>query len=334
MKNKFFLFIIIVLAASACEKAFIEKAPNASDRLAVFDEFWKIFNEKYAMFEFKGVDWEALKEQNRPKINENTTDEELFEIMGDMVIALRDAHSNLSDLERDTIKSFDILAGFPTNFDIRSITNYIDTTNLKFIGKGILYEMLPDNIGYMWIQSFDVEITDADINEVLGIFKDTKGLIIDVRQNTGGDPSGAARLASHLTDKEAYLGFERFKTGPASGDFSDSDIDIRPASGELYTKPIAVLTDRFSYSATTTFIYYTNPLVHVSFIGGRTGGGSGSTADGFLSNGWSYSLSTSEFIDWEGRHLDDGFDPDIMVNLDTTDLTKDEIIERAIEELQ
>ncbi len=94
------------------------------------------------------------------------------------------------------------------------------------------------------------------------------------------------------------------------------------------------MTDRYCYSASTTFAYSTNPLSNVTFIGQRTGGGSGSVADGFLANGWHWSLSTSEFIDHLGNHLDDGFDPDIPVLLDLDDNTKDEVIERAILELQ
>ena len=78
---------------------------------------------------------------------------------------------------------------------------------------------------------------------------------------------------------------------------------------KFYTKPVMVLTNGLCYSATTTFIYQSNPLPHVKYIGSRTGGGSGSVAGGFLSNGWKYSLSTSEFIDHEGKHLGRWFRP-------------------------
>ena len=84
----------------------------------------------------------------------------------------------------------------------------------------------------------------------------------------------------------------------------------------------------------TTFLYSTAPIARFKTIGQRTGGGSGSVADGYLANGWYWSLSTSEFIDHLDRHLDDGIDPDISVALDLNDMTKDEIIERAILELQ
>ena len=100
----FFSFLI-----ASCEKAFVEPAPNGNNQVEIFEEFWNIFNEKYAMFDFKGVDWQAEYERNRPLVNENTTDAELFEIMGNMVLKLRDGHSDLTDFSRDSIKSFDIL---------------------------------------------------------------------------------------------------------------------------------------------------------------------------------------------------------------------------------
>ena len=339
MQKYIFGFIaLITLSFTACEKAFIKPAPNGQHQLEVFDEFWNAFNDKYAMFDFKGVDWQAAYNSNRALIDENTSNEALFEIMGDMVLSLRDGHSDLTDFSRDSIKTFDILKGEPLNFNgdiFISHLNDIKTEDFQFfMAENSAYAMLKDNIGYILIPTFDAELTDEEIDRVLTHFKDTEGLIIDVRNNTGGDPAGASRLARHLTDKEVSTGFERFKTGPGKNDFSDSPAFNRPAEGQIYTKPVMVLTNGLCYSATTTFIYQTNPLDHVIFIGSRTGGGSGSVADGFLSNGWKYSLSTSEFIDHEGRHLDDGFDPDIKVQLDETDTSKDELIERAIAEIK
>jgi C-terminal processing protease CtpA/Prc len=132
-----------------------------------------------------------------------------------------------------------------------------------------------------------------------------------------------------------YTGFERFKVGPQSDDFADSHVTLQPtSSSNKFLKPVAVLTDRNVYSASTTFLYSVRPIDQFTTIGQRSGGGSGSVADGYLANGWKWSLSTSEFIDDLGRHLDDGVDPAIPVALDTMVTTMDEVIERAIVELQ
>ena len=337
MKKYIFSLILFSLFISSCEKAFIEAAPNGSNQEEVFEEFWTTFNEKYAMFEFKGVDWQAEYDRIRPTISSNTSDAELFEIMGGMVQNLRDGHSDLTDLSRDSIKGFDILKGAPLNFNFESWVPYLNsikTEELQFFqDSNSVYTTIEGNIGYIFIPTFNVDLPEDEINTILTHFKDTKGLIIDVRLNTGGSPEAATRLAGHFTDKEIATGFERFKIGPGANDFKDSPATSIPASENIYLKPVMVLTNGLCYSATTTFIYQTNPLPQVKYIGSRTGGGSGSVADGFLSNGWKYSLSTSEFIDHEGRHLDDGFDPDIEVFMDDDNIEVDEVIQRAIEEL-
>jgi len=337
MKKYILSLVLFSFLMASCEKAFIETAPNGSNQEEVFEEFWTTFNEKYAMFDFKGVNWQAEYDRNRPLVSVNTSDAELFEIMGNMVTKLRDGHSDLTDFSRDTIKTFDILGDIPLNFNFESWVPYINTLKteelLFFQDSNSVYTTLEGNIGYIFIPTFNVDLPEEEINTILTHFKDTKGLIIDVRLNGGGSPEASTRLAGHFTAKEIVTGFERFKIGPGANDFKDSPATSIPASENIYLKPVMVLTNRLCYSATTTFIYQTNPLDHVKYIGSRTGGGSGSVADGFLANGWKYSLSTSEFIDHEGRHLDDGFDPDIEVFMDDMNIEVDEVIQRAIEEI-
>lgn len=328
---KLSLYVVLFLGILSCEQIAFEPQPG-SDNAAVFDEFWNTFNEKYAMFEAKNVDWQQLYNENRSKIDNNSTQQELFTVMGEMLLMLRDGHSALFDNENGNAAIFDIEEGFPTNLDEEVIANNYLQGNQRELG-GFIYTTLPGNIGYVIFRDFLVEITDDEVNQILTELQDTDGLILDVRGNGGGDPFGAGLLASHFTTTAIDAGFERFKTGPGANDFSDSPFLLKPTSGVSYTKPVAVLTNRLCYSATTTLLYLMDPMPHVTFIGGRTGGGSGSVADGQLINGWYYALSVSEFIDAKGRNLDDGVDPDILVNLDESDATRDEIIERALQEL-
>ena len=66
-----------------------------------------------------------------------------------------------------------------------------------------------------------------------------------------------------------------------------------------------------------------------------TGGGGGMPNGGQLPNGWTYRFSISQLLDLDGNnYAEDGVPPDILVSFDWTDLTKDEIIERAIQEIE
>ena len=335
MKNKIIIAFcsILFLSFTACEKLALEPNPSV-DNISIYEEYWKLFNEKYAMFEPKQVDWQNLYNITRPLVNNQISPDSLFTILGSMTIALRDGHTVLIDHEKGVGAFFNLEAGYPNNLDETIITQNYLTGNVQTAGDGLTYTTLNNGeIGYIAYRDFEKEVTTEYMNTILEALKDTKGIILDVRGNGGGDPSYAQLMASHFTENPTYIGYEQFKTGPAKNDFSRSDLTLQPTDGTKYLKPLMVLTNRQCYSATTTLIYSLNPLPQVKFIGGRTGGGSGSVADGQLANGWYYSLSTSEFIDYQDRHLDDGFDPDINVALDSMDMTKDELIERAIQEI-
>ncbi len=338
------LFLTIVLFLS-CESTFMEPDPGTSNR-DIFNEYTNIVKQKYAMLEFKNVDIVELQSKIGATITENTTQAELFNALGSITLSLRDGHSTIQ--KEDTLIGYDFTEGYPPGFDIEILNNnYIATsTNSqmnRITAEGdeeiiiAVYGNLPqdEQLAYLRIPSWDVIITDEQIENIFASFANAKGLIFDIRQNTGGNPVLATKFASYLTNDVVFIGEERFKTGPDANDFSNSKAFLKPANSEVrFTRPVAVLTDRYCYSASTTFVASVNPLERVTIIGQRTGGGSGSVGDGYLANGWKWSLSTSEFIDYQNNNLDDGFDPDIPVLLDLQTTDKDEVIERAIMELQ
>lgn len=336
MKTPLLYLAVSLLFLNACQQALEESVVPQSEQLALFDEFTQVFGEKYAMFESKGVNWEALAQEQRSKITMSTTEEELFDLMGEMVLQLRDGHTVLMDPKRNLARYYDYTKGYPQNFSIDILNSqYVNASFQQVPEAQVTIGILDDNIGYLQIPTFEQVISEEMINWMLRELRDTRGLIVDVRQNSGGDPDGAARLAAHFTDQRVYIGKERFKTSPPPDGFTENPLFLYPSpTGERYLQPIVVLTNRRCFSATTTLIYYLNPLDHVTFIGGRTGGGSSGVADGTLSNGWYFSLSISEFVDWQGRYLDDGFDPDIEVQLNLNDPEKDELLERAMVELR
>src|SRR5437762_13639423 len=63
--------------------------------IAVFDEFCKFFEDRYAFFELRGVDWEGQKDVFRPKVNATTSDDELFSLLRQMIDPLDDHHTSI-----------------------------------------------------------------------------------------------------------------------------------------------------------------------------------------------------------------------------------------------
>jgi C-terminal processing protease CtpA/Prc len=329
--------LILSLIFSSCEKVFMKPNPG-TDNISIYNEYWKLVDEKYAMWENpdKNLDKEAIHNYTQGLVNENLSEDSLFGVLAYIVLQFKDGHTYLADEKNEREVFYDIEALDDINLDQKVVDSIYLKDDYRTIGSTnyLKYKLLEnDQIGYIELRGFGAVYTDPEVDDMLTYFADTKGIVFDIRENGGGDPFMATLFARHFTDKEYYIGDEHFKTGPGPDDFSISKMYLTPAGGVKYTKPVMILTNRLCFSATTLFIYNMTVLPYVKTIGRRTGGGSGSTADYFLANGWYWQMSTSEFIDKDGNHLDNGVDPDINVQLDTLDRSEDEIIERAIQEI-
>lgn len=142
-------------------------------------------------------------------------------------------------------------------------------------------------------------------------------------------------LLERFIDSRTLVAYTLTRNGKGRNDFSDrATFYMNPYEGTRYTKPIMVLIDRGSYSATTFFALSTKAIPNLTLVGDTTGGGGGMPNGGQLPNGWTYRFSISQLLDLDGNtYAEDGVPPDILVSFDWTDLTKDEIIERAIQEI-
>ena len=87
---------LLILSVSLLFKGLIlSGASKATGSVENFDALWNTFNERYAFFELRGVDWKAQYEKYRPKVTKNTTDEELYGLICEMLKPLKDGHVNL-----------------------------------------------------------------------------------------------------------------------------------------------------------------------------------------------------------------------------------------------
>jgi carboxyl-terminal processing protease len=67
-------------------------AQDKNDPELNFEYLWKTYDRNYALFEVKNIDWDALYNVYRPKVNSNTTETELFDIMSELLGNLNDNH--------------------------------------------------------------------------------------------------------------------------------------------------------------------------------------------------------------------------------------------------
>lgn len=322
---KSFIFCLLLINFSSCvtEETFVD-TPEGN-----FEQLWKIIDEQYCFLDYKKIDWDSIHTQYEKRISSNITNEGLFEVLGDMLTELKDGHVNLYSAN-NVARYWKWYEDYPENFSDSIQRNYLGT-DYK-IASGIKYKILDDNIGYIYYESFSDGIGSGNLDEMLNYLAICDGLIIDVRNNGGGTITNATKLAERFTNEKILTGYIRHKTGTGHNDFSDPyPIYLEPSNSIRWQKRVAVLTNRRSFSATNDFVNSMRILPLVTIIGDKTGGGSGLPFTSELPNGWNVRYSSSPHFDSDMNQIEWGIDPDIKVDISTSDYNKgiDTIIERA-----
>lgn len=327
-------FALLILTSQSC----VRGEDYDRDPDAVFQSLWRTIDEHYCFLDYKqqaiGLDWNEVYRRYHAQINEKMSTLQLFEVLSNMLSELRDGHVNLY-CSADVARNWSWKNDYPENFDTELRNRYLGT-DFRIAG-GLKYRILEDNIGYMVYESFSSGIGEGNIGDALHFMRACNGLIIDVRNNSGGDLDNAERLASHFTNEERLIGYITHKTGSGHNDFSQPEPEyLQPSNGLRWQKPCIVLTNRSCYSATNAFVRNMKECPLVTIMGDQTGGGSGLPFVSELSNGWTIRFSACPMFDSKMQHIEFGIQPDIPCSLDTEKAHQgiDTIIEEARTELK
>ena len=302
-----------------------------------FEALWKVVDEHYCFLDYKreaiGVDWNSIYSKYRVRLNNKMTKLQLFEVLSDMLGELKDGHVNLY-CSADVGRNWSWHEDYPVNLSTELRDAYLGTDYR--IASGLKYRILSDNVGYMVYESFQNAIGEGNISDALYYLRSCKGLILDVRGNTGGELTYADRLASHFINQRTLTGYFCHKNGPGHSDFSTPKPEyLEPSDGFRWQKRCIILTNRQCYSSTNTFVRNLKGQPNITIMGDQTGGGSGMPFNSELPNGWVVRFSACPMFDSNMQHIEFGITPDIPCALDSADLMRgiDSIIERARREM-
>ncbi len=297
-----------------------------------FDALWNIINERYCFFEEAakkyGLNWDAVYTKYRPAAMAASDDGELFDIMGEMLRELRDGHVNLTSYYGTTYY-WDWSLDYPLNFSDSIQRNYLGN-DFRY-SNGIKYTILPDKIAYMYVGSFENGLSSNNISVMFRNISEAKGLILDIRNNGGGQLTSAEKLAGHFVRSKTHCGYIQHKTGKGHNDFSSPEPLYIEPEGTIWARPVILLTNRGVYSAANHFVMLMKPLPQVLVIGDTTGGGSGLPLCSTLPNGWTVRFSACPILDINGAHTEFGIAPDKEVHITSEDWNsgRDTMIEEA-----
>jgi len=139
----------------------------------------------------------------------------------------------------------------------------------------------PGNVGYMDMRAFADTIVAADaLANAMTFLSNTDALIIDLRNNRGGEPEMQALLASYFFSERTLL--STFTSDDTSRVHENWTV---PVQGKKYLdKPVYILTSsRVTFSAAEGFSYVMQAFGKAKIVGEKTGGGS-NPADGYIIN--------------------------------------------------
>ncbi len=323
------LLIAALAAMVSCHS--VDKWDN--DPEGNFDALWTIIDRHYCFLDEKGIDWDSVYREYRPRVTPETNSVDLFKICAEMLDELRDGHVNLTGYYATSYyKKW--WSDYPQNYDNRLVDQYY----MHFEGltrNGLTYYILRDSVAYVRYPSFSYSPGENTLDWMLAILSKCPAMVFDIRDNGGGDLTNVEAIGRRFISRRTLAGYITHKTGPGHSDFSEPyAYYFEPAAGRMvWYKPVVILTNRSTFSAANNFASFMHSLDDVRLVGDRTGGGSGIPFNSEIPCGWAVRFSASPVYDAQMRTTEQGIAPDLKVDLDPELALKgtDTMLEAAID---
>jgi len=331
------------LAPIRCER--IDSLPNvctdaldAGDPESLFEVVWHTFNENYAFFELRGIDWSAEYDKWRPRVSAETTDEELLAVLASMMSTLQDNHVVLQAGEFDYSQyrrppEFPLVRHWREQFDSEKpdahfmsflrekYYGYIAQSRQALAGQltsppatgandQLTWGMLPNQVGYLGVMAMAGYAEDEKpqaqfaalsevIDQAIDDLAEARGMIVDVRFNGGGWDDAALIIASRFADEKRIVLSKKARVGES---FTPSHtVTVEPAGPRQFTRPVVLLTSRMTASAAEIFTFCMTAFPHVTQAGLPTMGIHSDMLERHLPNGWQFYLSNEVYQSPQGE---------------------------------
>ncbi len=339
MKARIVFIIIVMFAMQACLK---DEMANSNQEIFMF--VWNDMDQNYGGFIPRNIDWEAIFVEYNELVNLSNDEDELWEICTEMLEQLNDGHIKLFNTNNDE--------GFSSGRGCRSLTakefditnvknNYIeDFKSILIDGEELIYGQIKnENIGYIYLPNFEYDGSDwhLEIDNILNELQNTDGLILDLRNNSGGTPLLDRYIAKRFVNEEKLVFYVQTRNGKEHDNFDEPTPYYATTEGTQYKKDIFILTNKTTISAGEEFILFLASQNHVTIVGDTTAKAfSSESFRRLLPNGWEFGLPNQLYTYPDGSSPEGvGIIPDIYIKNDTIEVQNglDKVLERAIEEL-
>lgn len=259
--------------------------------------------------------------------------------------------STQQDLEVRTF-TYALLAGdsaLPVTLELKSVSGKIWTVSIgrsgykDLIVKPTLEYKKIGSTGYLTLSSFESNSVMRQFDSLFSEIATTKNLIIDLRNNGGGNSSVGYHILGCLTDKPFKISSSSIMKsfalpGPSPSmqwdDFNSNE--MLPNGKFFYSKPITVLTSARTFSAAEDFVVAFNYMKRGLLIGQKTGGSSGQPVSFKLPGGGTARVCAKRESYPDGKKfIGIGIIPDKIIERKVISIVtnKDETLKAALEML-
>jgi carboxyl-terminal processing protease len=332
------LFAIGLLASTAA--AAPKAAANPRDPVLNFEFVWSSLDRNYAQFGAKNVDWDALYRVYRPRVTPETTDEELWNIILDMMRNLNDDHVCLSDDKRRNCGGVQD-AREPDDFSLDLVrSKYLKGGATDTLKGSFTYGWLADGIGYMHFSHFKAgagpttQALDAALVKLAG----ARAMVVDVRGNPGGSGKTEEFVANRFADRKRNFMQTQTRYGRKHDDLLPVEYrNVEPGGPAQFTRPTILLMHRLSASSADIFALAMRVLPHVTLVGDLTEGAFSAQYPDKMPNGWTLWVAFKVMRDENGVCWDGiGVPPDLRIVNTPEDIASgtDRVLEFALQLLE
>ncbi|NNF43457.1 MAG: S41 family peptidase [Phycisphaerales bacterium] len=246
---------------------------TASAAVATLERVASAFAAEYAQFALRPeVDWTRRVEAFRPLTQAARNREDLAAIFGGLLSVLRDDHATVRLGERflpSAATPRPLNGSFPaTERELAAVPERVGTT--------LVHARTLDGIGYLLIASLGNPNVVPAVDAVLETLRDTRGLVIDLRYNGGGDERLARSIAGRFLAEPRVYSHHRVRLDPTSMRLSDPIArTCSPRGPWRYSEPVVVLIGPRTMSSAESFALMLDQASHVTTYGAPTAGSSG-----------------------------------------------------------